>query len=105
MTGKPVDLVVDSKARRVADDLRVGKLTADMAECVKAGAVSRSGLGASAKAYTSDGTPRWHDRGVTGAVLRWRRPAVNDAEAVDLAASLVGVPDDCDGWLRLEDVK
>lgn len=105
MTGRPVDLVVDAKARRVADDVRVGKLAADMSEATKPGAVSRSGMGVNAKAYVSDGVARWHDRGIPGAVLRWRRPAVNAAEAIDLAASLVGVPDDCDGWLRLEDVK
>jgi hypothetical protein len=104
MTGRPVDLVVDSKARRVADDVRVGKLAANVAECVQAGAVSRSGMGAEAREYVSDGVARWHDRGVAGAVLRWKRPAVNDAEALDLAALLVGVPDDCDGWLVMEDV-
>lgn len=102
MIGKPIDLIVDAKARRVADDVRVGKLAADMAEATRAGAVSRSGMGVDRKEYTSDGVPRWHDRGVPGAVLRWKRPAVNEAEAADLAASLVGVPDDCDGWLTLE---
>jgi hypothetical protein len=101
---RPVDLVVDAKARRVSDDVRVGNLAAAMAEATRAGSVSRSGMGANAKSYVSDGTPRWHDRGTVGVVLRWRRPAVNDLEALDLAASLVGVPDDCDGWLRLEDV-
>lgn len=103
MTGRPVDLIVASKARRVSDDVRVGRLADAMTECCRPGHVSRSGMGAESREYVSDGTPRWHDRGAEGAVLRWKRPAVNDAEAADLAASLAGVPDDCDGWLVLED--
>lgn len=46
-----------------------------------------------------DGVPRWHDRTTAdGRVLRWRAPALSDAEAVDLAVQLAAVSDDCPGW-------
>ena len=82
---------------------KIAALSVAIADCTKPGAVSCSGLGAERKEYVSDGTPRWQDRDTGNGTLRWRRPAVNDAEAIDLAAALVGVPDDCDGWLTLED--
>lgn len=82
---------------------KIAALSVALSDCVKSGAVSRSGLGAERKDYVSDGTPRWQDRDTGGGTLRWKRPAVNDAEALDLSASLVGVPDDCNGWLLLED--
>lgn len=101
MPGQPIDIVVNTKVRRVTDETLVIALTTRMSEAVQIGAVSSSGMGINRKDYTSDGTPRWHDRDITTAILRWKRPAVNAAEAVDLTASLASVPDDCNGWLVL----
>jgi hypothetical protein len=68
-----------------------------------AGAISYGGTIDKPTAYVADGTAHWHDRVLLdGSVLRWRRAATCKAEALDLAASLVGVPDDSPGWLLLE---
>lgn len=70
-----------------------------------AGTVSTGGSMGAPVTYVADGNAYWHDRVLAdGTVLRWRRAATCKAEKADLDASLVGVADDCDGWLRLEDV-
>jgi hypothetical protein len=52
--------------------------------------------------YVPDGIERHSDRVLPdGRVLRWRRDPVNAAEALADAAALVGVPDDCAGWMEV----
>lgn len=81
-------------------DERVVKLEAVAMECCKPGAVSSSGFGVARKDYVADGVVRWCERiGKDGLLRRWKRAPVNAADKVDTDAYLVGVSDDCDGWL------
>lgn len=77
------------------DDAAVARI-----EPTRAGAVVELGEPRAAKvAYTADGVPRRHYRkAADGRLLVWGRASVSEAERVDDAAALVGVPDDNNGW-------